>query len=172
MRISSMFPQFEDEQTLFVVCGGQRGIIYLAYSGIMDEVEDIRVDDPFDNSAREGFFAHYGDGSMYGYGSVLESKDYKVRKDFARRIRLAIDRATKQYKAKSIYLFVPSYRKNLILDNLTNPVKRRIKKILPGNYTELSPIQLLQLLESYYPTPRKMPKEEAQKILHNTANAH
>lgn len=171
MRISSMFPQFEEDRTLFVVCGGQRGIIYLAYDGIINEVEDIRVDDPV-NPEREGFFAHYGNGSIYGYGSLLESKDHKVRKDFARRIRLAIDRVTKQYKAKSIYLFVPSYRKNLVLDNLTSVVKKRIKRTLPGNYTELSPIQLLQLVESYYPTPRKVPQEEAQKILRNAAHAH
>lgn len=166
-----MFPQFENDRTLFVVCGGQRGIIYLAYDGIINEVEDIRVDDP-ENSERDGFFAHYGNESVYGYGSVLESKDHKFRKDFARRIRLAIDRVTKQYKANSIYLFVPSYRKNLILSNLTNPVKKRIKRILPGNYTELSPIQLLQLVESYYPTSQKIPREEARKILHNSAHAH
>ena len=169
MRISSTFPQFVGDQTLFVVCGGQRGIIYLAYDGIINGVEDIRADEPA-NYERGGFFAHSGgDGSLYRYGSFSETKDYKVRKEFARKIRLAIDRASKQYGAKSIYLFVPSYRKNLILDNLTNTVKRRIRKILPGNYTELSPIQLLQLLESYYPTTRKTPQKEARKILHNIA---
>lgn len=165
MHINNFLPQFGITRTMFVVCGGQQAILYLAHEGIVNEIDNVHISDP-----------DYSDEEMspYEYASTFGPNSFKVRADIIRQLREAVDRSDRLYNPEALYLFVPSYRKDIVLEGLTTRARNKVKKVLLGNYADFSPLQLILIVESYYTAKdEQVPQnEEARKILEKTALAN
>lgn len=140
MRTTTPSRSFDGRRTLFIVCGGKKAFLYLAQGTIFEEIDDVHVDDP----------DHEDSQSIYEYDAVAERQKIRLKSDFATKVTVASDQAFKHYRPDAIFLFVPSYNKNLIISCLKKTMRKKLHRVLVGNYTDFSPVQLILALESYY----------------------
>ncbi|MBD3282598.1 MAG: hypothetical protein GF387_03285 [Candidatus Portnoybacteria bacterium] len=167
MQISKKLPQFNNEKAILVIAGMYGADFYNASDGVIEKVDEFRISEPT-YSDREGHFQVKGRGKRFGSGSVYEPKKQKV-------INVLLNEFDKHFddivsSGDSFYLFSPEYISNEFEKEISDKFKKKIKRVIHGNYLGEHPFSFLKKLgkiqdkeasrKKVVPTPK-----EAWKIL-------
>lgn len=149
MKIPQALPQFTNERVLIVVSAKERGILYLANDGIIDEVAEVQ-EHPEARSDREGFFFRSGFGRGYGSGAPLEEdKDDNLRV-FVSAIAEELNAAIAAVKPTAVYLFQPQHLKGYLDKALKCPNNVPVHIVRFGNYLNETPLELVTHIRDYH----------------------
>lgn len=147
MQIENNLPQFKNLPGLILTTGLHEGKLYLADSGNIEVLGRIRVPDPA-YTDREGLFARALRGRFLGRGSVYENKKNYVRVKFIKQAKRELEDAVKKFPDAGVYIFVPGYLKQPLLDALKKNLKDKIRLSVEGNYSQEHPFELLSKIKA------------------------
>lgn len=141
MKIPGNFERLKNEESLIIVAGKQAAVIYEIEKGLIERIDAFKIPRP-KYSDNEGHFRT---------GASHEFKDEDVIKEFLREFKRRIKKLDKKYE--SVYVLAPDKTKNRIPQSLTDELKRKLKKVVNGNFYYRSPVFILEKIEN-------TPKEE------------
>lgn len=146
MKISYSLPQFLRRRALLVVTGKQTAKIFVAAQHEINELDEFKIPKPH-YSDLEGFSTH---GPRWDQASVSgsehEIKRQEITNPFLRELRKHVKSALKKTKVTDIYLFVPQYLSRALPKKLTPEARKLLRLEILGNFTHMSPSQLLHKL--------------------------
>lgn len=151
MKIPREFKQFEDERALLAVTGHQTASFYFASNGEIEEIKDMKIDNPT-YSDKEGFFIKSGHGDRYASGSVYESKGNKVRIDFLNKLESSLKETVKKRDINKLYLFTPQHLAEDTEKSLPYGVRELHVATLKGNFISFKELDLLGKIKETYIT--------------------
>jgi len=147
MKISENLPQFNNQKALFIVAGKQEAVFYFVADSQAEELKRIRLHKP-KYSDKEGYFQRKGRGRIFGSGSVLETKNRKLRKDFIKELNNNLQDILGKRDVEEIYLFSPSHMMKSIKKSLPASAFKKLKQSYKGNYCEAHIFKILKKLEA------------------------
>lgn len=130
MRIPKNLKHFgrKNEDALLLVTGKQDAVIYKASKGTLEKLDSFKLSTPV-----------YSDNEGIGHHEV-QNRD--VIRDFIHELVIHLKNMGAD-KIPSIYLFTPSYVKNIIMDALPADIRHHIKAVVTGNYYNMAPSELM-----------------------------
>lgn len=143
MKIKRELPQYEGESVLFVATGTRDGIIYLAGDGEVRKLKSFRVAKP-KYSDKEGFTKNRRTGVS---GSARELDREDMQRDFLKEAVRQIRQASGSKKITDVILFAPPELKADLPSALPSGLKNKVVAVIPGNYHEHHPFELIRLAE-------------------------
>lgn len=154
MRIKQDLPQFKDTHVLLLVAGDQSGVLYHAYNGEIEKLEELKVPLPR-YSDREGQFKtrlRQGLGKLFtlsGGGAPYEKKEQKAQTEFLNDLGKKVKSAVQEHKITMLYLFAPDYFKPQVTGALENEHAGLIAAEFSGTYIKEHPFTLLKKVREH-----------------------
>lgn len=167
MKISKDLPNFEKESAIFLVAGKHSVVLYFAYNGRIEAIEDFKVLHPT-YSDHEGFAQVSGHGQVYRHNYLNELQEDATIEEFLRQIRDQLKRHIGFLKPKTYYVFTPKFLQNSIIETFPKKEQTKVSHKFLGNYVKSHPFELLRMIKETDEKilGQKVPlKEEARKIL-------
>jgi hypothetical protein len=146
MRIPFDLPQFKDKRALIIITGKQAADFYIAGDGEMTKISWFVLKTPR-YSDREGFFVRSGRGKTYSSGAVYETLDDKIKGEFLKKFAHEVKKILARRSITDIYLFAPSYMKNVIQGAFPKRDLIFIRVSFLGNFSKKHPLFLLKKIK-------------------------
>jgi hypothetical protein len=131
MKIPKEFPQFKDEKALIVVAGKQEALIYQAKDGVLERIDEIKVETPH-YSDHEGEFRRRGKAGIQQSGASRELRDRDIIRDFIHEMQRHIKGIPVDFS--KLYIMVPETLKRIIPNALPTAWKQKVRRVITGNY--------------------------------------
>lgn len=171
MKIPKKYPQFENQETLIIICGRQKAKVLLAKDGLLEKLEDFGIETP-QYSDREGFFkTRIKDVGVAKSGAVYEDKKEKVKKELLKELKKRLKKVSFDKKTPVINLFSPDYLKNEAEEAVKQVFHKSKPSYYSGNFYSQSNFAVLEVLKKGYSPKKEVKKKEAKKILDKTKAA-
>ena len=149
MKIPSKFKVLQKEKSLLLVTGKLVAKYFSIDKGIIELLGEIRIEKP-KYTDKEGFFERRGKSQSFGFGSVLESKDDKMEKEFTGKLNTEIKKLVEKYQTEKIYLLCPEYMKGIVYDALPASALKKLQIVeFFGNFINEHPLRLLERVKMY-----------------------
>lgn len=167
MKIPAQHHQFKERNTFLIVSGKQEAVIYQAVDGSLDEFSRLKIEAPATND-KPGVTKLRSHGKDLQEGMALEDKqsqqEVKALKKFLKDLSQEIKKLEPQ--ATEVYLFVPQYLENVIMEVMTPPLRAEVRSIFYGNHIKDHPLDLVKLVDQFLQDKKVVPTDpEAVKIL-------
>jgi hypothetical protein len=147
MKISKDLPQFESERALLVVAGKQEAVFYLVSDGEMEKIREIETHKSH-YSDKEGFFAATMNSGDMRSGAVLEPEKWKTINEFNQKLLKELKNLTaERIKFDSLYMFCPAYMHKIIEKEIPADIKKKLKKVIIGDFCHGNPFDLLSRIK-------------------------
>lgn len=165
MKIPQKYPQFAQKNYLIVVSGAEEFVFFKISEG--EILEERKVQIPKERKERQGFFVKSGRGKIFEMGAVFEPKKLKQQKQLLKELKKNIeDCLEKNREIEKIYLFVPAYLSRKVLSLLKKMTKIGVELVEKGNFLNVHPLELVELISQKIKEKRVVPiSEEAKKLL-------
>ncbi len=168
MQIPSELHQFEHHAGYIIATGKQEAIIYRAFQGVIEEIDRLEAEAP-PTDRKPGVVKMRGQGREIHSGVALEQPQGKqemkaVRnflKDFSEEVKKELS-----WEEEEVYLFVPDYMENAVLELIPENTRSRIRQIYHGNHLKDHPLDLVRRIDKDLKDKKVTPTDpEAAKIL-------
>ena len=145
-QIPEALPQFIDSAALIVVAGSHSAHLYYVQDGYMREIDKTESDFVFDE--REGFFlsSHPTVDTMGAGAPDMIDKGYE-RDRFQKQLANEIIAVMRSQKIPHLYIFSSKESASILVDNLENDVKDRVRHVERRNLQSAHPIELLEYIK-------------------------
>jgi hypothetical protein len=165
MKIKSGLNQFDNEKVLLAVAGDRSAKFFLAADGEINLAAQIKEVVP-KYEDNEGFFGGKKGGKLGRMGSPDHkvSKEYLLNK-FSSMFEEKVEEVWAEGGALPIYLFAPSFIRNLLVESLPKAMAKRIKLSINGNFTNAKPFELIEKISKNTVSGKPVTSEKARKLL-------
>jgi hypothetical protein len=137
--------QLEDGEALLIVSGKQGASFYHIRGECIELVDSFKVSKP-EYTDFEGEFKIRGRGLTISSGSIKETDDESIIRNFLRELKKHLSRL--KLHIQKIYLLAPPQTKNKIKDSLPVQDREKVEKVVSGNFSRFHPIDLLERVYS------------------------
>lgn len=132
---------------LLLVAGRQDAIIYKLDRGEITKLDGFKIPRP-KYSDNEGHFKARSSGVTLRSGGTRELRDEDVIRDFVREVKHRTKKHQKTVDFSELYIFAPDKTKNRIQKAIPVLWRQRTKRIIPGNYYNHRPLELLRKVKA------------------------
>lgn len=152
MKIPQALPQFKDTETIIVVIASERGVLYKAVNGTIDEMADMTETAP-QYSDREGFFMRSGGGMQYGSGEPYDDTASADHKKLIDQVVDELQEIVNKNEIKKLYLFEPEHHKGQLTEALKVKIDIPATLVDFGNFIETDALVLLEKINKFENPP-------------------
>ncbi len=147
MKIPHSLPQFENTRALFVVTGEFEGKFYIAEKGELKEAEHLILNPREEAKEKQAFVGKKG--GMQSLSSVSHHGAYilDLKNKFYREISKLTENIISKKKIDDLYIFIPEYAKNKIIERFPIIALEKNKGVYTGEYTKHNPLELLEMIQ-------------------------
>lgn len=147
MEIPKKFHSLFGEPTLVVTASRQNAKYYLADQQAIELIDEIKIPNPH-FSDHEGHFRQRGQGRTLRVGATYEPTTDLSRDEFLREFKNKTPSLLRKLEPGKIILLVPSYLKKMLLAQLPENVKKKVKSVIEGNFYHLNPLKLAEKIKA------------------------
>ena len=146
IQIPKELPQFEDEKTLIIVCGGLEARAFMGNSGVLSEIFHVRAPEIHYSDKETRFTTNTG-GRDLGMGGIVEPVEEKEETNFFIELKNSMKEAVEGHLPEKIYVLAPEYAVSKTIKSL--PVSLQINAVIAarGNYLDKHPTEILKLIK-------------------------
>lgn len=147
MEIPNTLPQFENTRALFVVTGEFEGKFFLLQKGTIEEKQPLILNPREEAKEKQAFVGKKG--GMQSLSSVSHHGPYimDLKNRFYREIGEMLDKLMDKEKIDELYIFIPEYAKNKIIERFPIIALEKNKGVYTGEYTKHNPLELLEMVQ-------------------------
>ena len=145
MKISRELPQFDDERVLLLAVSSHNAVFYEAGDGKITKVGAFKIPNR-QYSDREGFFKTRSSRSpgVIRSGSTYEPMKHEIVRETLRKTADELKKFYKPSDLSQIIIFCPSHIHTVVENSLPVLYRRKVSRVIKGNYHDLHPFELLK----------------------------